>query len=221
MSTTRRKAADLTPSKVRTLQIAVMGGRSQTAQLYCRFTHEVDGELIAFAVTRDPAGRGKRVTHVASGLSVCGLLAGVSYLPGYRTLKETDTARAKRTLDALCAQVGATRVRERLLAAKPLAVKPSTDAPVAVPAKPKQPKQRKPADDSLTAHALEGYRGEHCAHIWSSPAYYAHHLGRHLHATGRPEPRDVQMSRGNRIRVSDMLFRFHDYPGRTLFERES
>jgi hypothetical protein len=74
---------------------------------------------------------------------------------------------------------------------------------------------------NLTAEASAGYFGNDNPHLWSSPCWYAHALGRYLHATGRTVPRDVRMSRGNSIRCGDMLFSFtHTAPGRITFTRE-
>lgn len=59
----------------------------------------------------------------------------------------------------------------------------------------------------LTEHAAKGYAREPNPHAYSSPAWYAHAIGEHLRATGRPAPRDVRMSRGYSVRVGDMLFK--------------
>ena len=67
---------------------------------------------------------------------------------------------------------------------------------------------RKSNASDLTEAALRGYRGEPCAALYSSPDWYAYQLGAYFARTGRPEPRDVRMSRGNRVRASDMLFQF-------------
>ena len=66
---------------------------------------------------------------------------------------------------------------------------------------------RKKPDD-LTDYARAGYKSEHCPHLWSSPAWTAHRLGEYLRESGRTEPRDVRMSRGQQIRANDMLFKY-------------
>lgn len=75
---------------------------------------------------------------------------------------------------------------------------------------------------SLTAEARAGYGGNVNPYLFSSPAFYAHALGRYLHATGRSVPSDVRMSRGYSIRSGDMLFAIkHEAGGKVSFERQS
>ena len=62
--------------------------------------------------------------------------------------------------------------------------------------------------DNLTEFARAGYDGNANAHLATSPAWYAHALGRYLHASGRSPPRNVRMGRGDSIRVNDMRFTF-------------
>lgn len=63
---------------------------------------------------------------------------------------------------------------------------------------------------NLTEYALQGYAGAENPHAYSSPAWYAHRLGRYLHDSGRPPPRDVRMGRGYKVRVADMIFDMAD-----------
>ena len=68
-----------------------------------------------------------------------------------------------------------------------------------------------PSQD-LTPEALEGFAAQlgdkpahqACPHYTSSPAGMAWLVGAWLQKTGRPAPRDVRMSRGYTVRVSDM-----------------
>jgi hypothetical protein len=64
--------------------------------------------------------------------------------------------------------------------------------------------------NNLTTEAIDGFNGVANMHLYSSPCYIAHLLGRFMHDTGRPKPRDVRMSRGYTIRANDMLFRWED-----------
>lgn len=64
------------------------------------------------------------------------------------------------------------------------------------------------AKNDLTEYASEGYAGNQNLHLQTSPAWYAHELGTHLHKTGRCKPRDVRMGRGDSIRANDMRFKF-------------
>jgi len=60
---------------------------------------------------------------------------------------------------------------------------------------------------TLTEYARVGFAGNPNPHIYSSPAWYAHELGAHLQATGRPVPDNVRMGRGYRVRNRDQVFR--------------
>jgi hypothetical protein len=60
----------------------------------------------------------------------------------------------------------------------------------------------------LTEYARTGYSGAPNPNIGTSPAWFAHELGAHFQTTGRSEPRDVRMGRGDSIRANDMRFRF-------------
>ena len=79
----------------------------------------------------------------------------------------------------------------------------------------------KPSD--LTNEARVGYEGGINPHILTSPAWYAHMLGRYLHQTGRCTPTDVRMGRGNSIRANGMRFAFVDtysmHKASIVFER--
>jgi len=59
----------------------------------------------------------------------------------------------------------------------------------------------------LTGAALVGYMGEPCPFLATSPSWYAYKLGAFLKASGRAEPTDVAMSRGDSVRCRDMLFK--------------
>lgn len=59
---------------------------------------------------------------------------------------------------------------------------------------------------TLTDHAIAGYRGEPNKHLPTSPAHSAHAFGAYMHSTGRSVPRDVRMGRGHSIRGNDMRF---------------
>jgi hypothetical protein len=75
-------------------------------------------------------------------------------------------------------------------------------------------------DRTLDEAAAHGYHGAPNTALWSSPAFYAHELGTFFRNTGRPEPRDVRMGRGDSIRASDMRFTFQGNPVHGLtFER--
>lgn len=67
--------------------------------------------------------------------------------------------------------------------------------------------------DNLTAAARVGYDGNPNPHLYSSPCWYAHSLGQHLHQTGRNPPSDVRMSRGCSVRANGMLFKHADVSG--------
>jgi len=71
----------------------------------------------------------------------------------------------------------------------------------------------------LDTYALQGYRGEPCALIATSPAWYAFKLGQYLKASGRAEPSDVRMSRGSSIRCRDSVYRPADEGEVSTFER--
>ncbi len=71
----------------------------------------------------------------------------------------------------------------------------------------------------LTEYAREGFDGNENPHLATSPAWYAHALGRYLHDTGRSVPTDVRMGRGDSIRCKDMRFKFIHTPGKIAFER--
>jgi hypothetical protein len=73
-----------------------------------------------------------------------------------------------------------------------------------------------PAD--LTAIARAGYDGNSNEHLYSSPNWYAHALGAHLHQTGRNPPASVRMSRGCRVRANGMLFEHNRVTGWTRLE---
>jgi hypothetical protein len=64
--------------------------------------------------------------------------------------------------------------------------------------------------NDLTNEAVNGFNGLSNGHLYSSPNYIAHLLGRFLHDSGRTKPRNVRMSRGYTIRANDMLFRWED-----------
>ena len=62
--------------------------------------------------------------------------------------------------------------------------------------------------NDLTPHAMEGWNGNRdaCPHLWSSPAWYAYQVGYAMRHFGMPEPTDVRMGRGNKVRVRDLVF---------------
>jgi hypothetical protein len=60
--------------------------------------------------------------------------------------------------------------------------------------------------NDLTEPARAGYAGADIRHLYSSPNFYAHALGAYFKASGRTEPRDVRMGRGDSIRANDMRF---------------
>ena len=64
--------------------------------------------------------------------------------------------------------------------------------------------------NDLTNEAVNGFNGLANGHLYSSPNYIAHLLGRFLRDSGRTKPRNVRMSRGYTIRANDMLFRWED-----------
>jgi hypothetical protein len=67
--------------------------------------------------------------------------------------------------------------------------------------------------DDLTAFALLGYNGADNPHIYSSACWYAHSLGQHFRAEYLAEPKKVRMSRGYKVRASDMLFEHDEVTG--------
>lgn len=70
----------------------------------------------------------------------------------------------------------------------------------------------------LTQHARAGYDGNENSHLATSPAWYAHAIGRYLHDTGRAPPYAVSMSRGNSMNANGKRWRFsHPAPGRVEF----
>lgn len=73
--------------------------------------------------------------------------------------------------------------------------------------------------DNLTNYARDGYDGNANPHLSTSPAWYAHALGRYLHDTGRSAPVDVRMGRGDSIRTGDMWFTFRMIGCNISFER--
>lgn len=73
----------------------------------------------------------------------------------------------------------------------------------------------------LTADARAGFDGNANPHLWSSPAWYAHSLGAYLHATGRPVPAAVRMSRGSKVRCGDCMYVYQHGAGREHWERIS
>lgn len=75
------------------------------------------------------------------------------------------------------------------------------------------------ARSELTNYARAGYDGNANPHLSTSPAWYAHALGRYLHDTGRSVPVAVRMGRGDSIRSGDMRFTFKTAGGRIQFER--
>lgn len=60
--------------------------------------------------------------------------------------------------------------------------------------------------NDLTVDARAGYDGNPNPHLYSSPRFYAHALGRYLHDTGRAPPNEVGMGRGYSIRANSMRF---------------
>jgi hypothetical protein len=85
-------------------------------------------------------------------------------------------------------------------------------------APPSVPRASTPSD--LTVYACSGYLNQPNSHLATSPAFYAHSLGCYLRGTGRTQPYDVRLSRGNRIRADGMLFRILEKPGKPVtFER--
>ena len=62
----------------------------------------------------------------------------------------------------------------------------------------------KPHD--LTDRALQGYRQEQVHYAYSSPAWFAYHLGVYLRKREMPAPRLVRMSRGYSLRVDGVVF---------------
>jgi len=73
-----------------------------------------------------------------------------------------------------------------------------------------------PKPDNLTVLARIGYDGNANPHLSSSPAWFAHRIGEHLHRTGRPPPYNVRMGRGYHIHANDMLFAF-DFRNAVVF----
>lgn len=71
----------------------------------------------------------------------------------------------------------------------------------------------------LTAEARAGFGGNANPYLYSSPAWYAHALGAYLHATGRPAPHAVRMSRGSKMRCGDCLYEFQHGAGREHWVR--
>jgi hypothetical protein len=77
------------------------------------------------------------------------------------------------------------------------------------------------ATEKLDGAAAAGFDGQENPHIYSSPMWYAHELGRAFKACGRPQPTDVRMSRGYNIRCRDMMFKIGGTKSVPTFERTS
>lgn len=74
----------------------------------------------------------------------------------------------------------------------------------------------------LTPAAQNGYEaapGAACPHYTSSPNGLAWLVGKWLHETGRPAPRDVRPGRGYRIRANDMLLLVDSGSGKVTREQ--
>ena len=71
----------------------------------------------------------------------------------------------------------------------------------------------------LTEYARAGFDGNPNPHLSSSPAWFAHALGRHLHYDGHSVPKDVRMGRGDSIRACGMRFKFQYAAGLVRFTR--
>jgi hypothetical protein len=61
--------------------------------------------------------------------------------------------------------------------------------------------------DDLTEYALAGYNDKPNENLYSSPAWYAHALGRAMRSAYKP-PEAVRMGRGESVWASGMLFKY-------------
>lgn len=107
--------------KMKTCLIQREGCAPARMPMLASFTRDIQGEVHAFAVTPNTQGAGHVLTHVASGMKVCALGVGATYLPGYAKLKAADyKAKGEMALDELIARVGVAKVRTVLAAAPEL-----------------------------------------------------------------------------------------------------
>jgi hypothetical protein len=69
--------------------------------------------------------------------------------------------------------------------------------------------------------AAAGFAGDENPHIYSSPVWYAHELGRAFKACGKARPTDVDMSRGYSIRSGRTVFKIGGTKDVPTFEESS
>ena len=77
--------------------------------------------------------------------------------------------------------------------------------------------------DEMLAACRAGFWGNPNPHIYSSPVWYAHAIGAHLHRDGyRTLPQSCRMGRGYRVRVDGAVWKEVTQPdGRPAFVKES
>lgn len=102
---------------MKTIKVSLQDGTAKTVQKFAAFDYEIGGQSFRFCVTESLDTVGKCITHEASGLKVCILGVGASYLPAFAHLG-TDEARARLSLDQLIERHGAARVRSVISAAE-------------------------------------------------------------------------------------------------------
>jgi hypothetical protein len=99
----------------KTMLVATGEGTKIRVKLYVTFDREIAGQKFRLCVTEATDTVGKVITHKNSGLKVCRLAVGASYLPAFAHLA-TDRARADCALDELIERVGAAKVRSVMAA---------------------------------------------------------------------------------------------------------
>lgn len=74
-------------------------------------------------------------------------------------------------------------------------------------------------EERMTKAAVAGFTGQENPHIYTSPMWCAHELGRAFKACGDPQPTDVRMSRGYSIRNGKAVFKIAGTRDVPTFER--
>jgi len=108
-------------TETKTCLVRIKGGKPARVKQFARFKRTIQGDEHVFAVTAQPDGIGQCLTHVRSGMRVCALGVGASYLPAYAGLKSASyRARGEMSLDNLIADRGEAVVRSVLASAPDL-----------------------------------------------------------------------------------------------------
>jgi hypothetical protein len=102
---------------MKTITLRLQDGSTKTVEKFAAFNYEIGGQSFRFCVTESLDTVGKCITHEVSGLKVCPLSVGASYLPAFAHLG-TDEARAMVALEQLIDRHGAARIRSVISAAE-------------------------------------------------------------------------------------------------------